>query len=163
MAKDTSTNSFGTANSDLQKAFANVVKKLCTGLIETQTIEFLLCCRLIPLGKNPGLRPIGVGEVLRRIAGKVILSVLKNDVIDCTGSLQECAGQEAGIEAAAHALNSLYNDENNDAVLLLDASNALNSLNREVFLHSISYICPAISVFVKTVTTLLQGYLEEKN
>ena len=90
-----------------------------------------------------------MGEVLRRIAGKVIVSVLKNDVIDCTGSLQVCAGQEAGIEAAVHALNSMYNDENNDAVLLVDTSNAFNSLNREVFLHNISYICPAISVFVK--------------
>ena len=43
----------------------------------------------------------------------------------------------------------MYNDENNNAVLLVDASNAFNSLNCEVFLHNISYICPAISVFVK--------------
>ena len=119
-------NSFGTANSDLQKAFANVVKKLCTDLIETQTIEAFLFCSLIPLEKSPGLRPIGVGEVLRRIAGKVIVSVLKNDVINCTGSLQVCAGHEAGIEAAVHVLNSFYNDENNDAVLLVDAGNAFN-------------------------------------
>ena len=90
-----------------------------------------------------------MGEVLRRIAGKVIVSVLKNDVIDCTGSLQVCAGQEAEIEAAVHAPNSMYNDENNDTVLLVDASNAFNPLNREVFFHNISYIGPAISVFVK--------------
>ena len=31
-------NSFGTANSNLWEAFSNVVKKLCTDLIETQTI-----------------------------------------------------------------------------------------------------------------------------
>ena len=43
----------------------------------------------------------------------------------------------------------MYNDENNDTVLLVDASNAFYSLNREVFLHNISYICPAIPVFVK--------------
>ena len=142
-------NSFDTANNGLWKAFTNVVKKLCTNLIETQTIKAFLSCRLIPVDKNPCLRLIGVGEVLRRIAGKVIVSVLKNDIIDCNGSLQVCAGQEAGIEAAVHLLNSMYNDENNDAVLLVDASNAFNSLNREVFLHSISYISPAISVSVK--------------
>ena len=34
-------------------------------------------------------------------------------------------------------------------MLLVDASNAFNSLNREVFLHNISYICPAISAFIK--------------
>ena len=110
-------NSFSTAKSDLRKAFANAVERLCTDLIETQTIETFLSCRLISLDKNPGLRPIGVGKVLRRITGKVIVSVLKNDVIDYTGSLQVCAGQEARIEAAVYSLNSMYNDENNDAVV----------------------------------------------
>ena len=42
----------------------------------------------------------------------------------------------------------MYNNENNYAVLL-DASNALNSLNRELFPYNVSYICPAISFFVK--------------
>ena len=142
-------NSFGTANSDLQKAFANVAKKLCTDLVQTQTIEVFPSCRLIPLDKNPGLRPNGVGEVLRGIAGKVIVPVLKTDVINCTGSLQACARQEAGIEAAVHLLNSFCNDKNTFAVLLVDANNAFNSLNRELFLDNISYICPTISVFVK--------------
>ena len=50
-----------------------IFKKLSTDLIETQTIEAFLSCRLIPLDKNSGLRPIGVGEFLRRIAGKVIV------------------------------------------------------------------------------------------
>ena len=56
-------------------------------------------CELIdPPDKNPGLRPIGVGEVLRRIAGKVIVSHLKEDAIQSVGSLQVCAGQYAGCE-----------------------------------------------------------------
>ena len=50
-----------------------IVKKLSTDLIETQTIEAFFSCGLIPLDKNSGLRPIGVGELLRRIAGKVIV------------------------------------------------------------------------------------------
>ena len=37
------------------------------------------------------------------------------------------AGQNAGIEAAVRSLNATYNDENNDAVLLGDASNTFNS------------------------------------
>ena len=86
-------NNFGTSSSDLRKAFANVVRKLCTYLVETYTIEAFLSCCLIPLDKNPGLRPIGVVEVLRRISGKVTGSVLKEDVIKCSGTLQICAGQ----------------------------------------------------------------------
>ena len=38
---------------------------------DLNSIKSFTACRLIPLSKNPGLRPIGVGEVLRRIAGKV--------------------------------------------------------------------------------------------
>ena len=91
--------------------------------------------------KNPGLRPSGVGEVLRKIAVKVIVSVLKEDVIKCP--------QEAGIEAAIHSMNMLYEDEYTDAVLLVDACNAFSSLNRQSFLHNITYLCPLIAIFVK--------------
>ena len=82
-----------------------------------------------------------MGEVLRRIAGKIIVSVLKVDVISCTGSLQ--------VRAAVHSVNLMYNDKNNNEVLLVDASNAFNSLNCEIFIHNMSYICPTISVSVK--------------
>ena len=66
-------NSFGTASSDLRKSVADFIKKLCSKRInsENKLLEAFIAYRLIPLNKNPGLRPIGVGEVLRRIAGKV--------------------------------------------------------------------------------------------
>ena len=50
------------------------------------------------------LRPIGVGEVLRRIAGKLIVSPLKEDVIQSVGSRQVYAGQDAGCESLIHAM-----------------------------------------------------------
>ena len=43
-----------------------------------------------------------------------------------------------------------YEDENTDAILLVDASNAFNSLNRQSFLHNISYLCPSKAIFVKS-------------
>ena len=43
----------------------------------------------------------------------------------------------------------MYEDENTDAILLVDASNALNSLDRQSFLHNISYLFPSIAIFVK--------------
>ena len=63
---------FGDAPNDLCKAIASVIKKLCTEKLRSNNIEALLASRLIPLDKHPGLRPIGVGEVLRRITGKVV-------------------------------------------------------------------------------------------
>ena len=106
-----------------------------------------------------------MGEVLRRIAGKIRVSVLKNNTIDCTGSLQVRTGEEAGIEVSVQSLNSIYIDDNTDAMLLVDASNAFNSLNCEVFLHNISCICPAISIFVENCynSPLRLFFFGEKN
>ena len=87
---------------------------------------------MIPLDKNPGFGPVGVSEVLRRITGKVV-SVLKEHVIKCTGTLQVCNGQDTRIEAAIHSMNMMYEDENIDAILLVDVRNAFNSLNRQYF------------------------------
>ena len=47
--------------------------------------------------------------------------------------LQVRAGQEVSIEAAFYSMNMIYEDENTGAILLADASNAFNSLNRQSF------------------------------
>ena len=88
---------------DLCKTTASMIKKLCIGKDLVNTLEDFLFCRLIPLDKNPGLRPIGVGKVLKRIVGKVIVSTLWDYIITSVGPLQVCAGQEYGCEAVVHA------------------------------------------------------------
>ena len=40
----------------------------------------LMACRLIPVDKDPSLRPIGIGEVLRRIIGKIVVYILKSEL-----------------------------------------------------------------------------------
>ena len=60
------------------------------------SLEAFLACRLIPLDKMPGLRPIGVGEVLRWIADKVVMIFAKKDVMDSCSKVQMCAGYESG-------------------------------------------------------------------
>ena len=57
--------------------------------------------------KNPGVRPIGICEVSRRIISKAVLYVIKGDIQDAAGSNQLCGGQVAGIEAAVHAVRQL--------------------------------------------------------
>ena len=42
--------------------------------------------------KNPSLRPIGVGEEVRRKAGKAVISIVKDDVTNAVGNLQLCGG-----------------------------------------------------------------------
>ena len=104
--------------------------------------------------KNPGSRPTDVGEVLRRIIGKVIVSTLRNDIITSAGPLQLCAGQESGCEAAVHAMHKMYKEKHTEAVFLVDAANAFNSVNRKVFLDNINVVCPSVSIYVQHCYTL---------
>ena len=140
-------NSFGDSSESLCQSISRVARKMCTE--RSDSIDAFLACRLIPLDKNPGLRPIGVGEVLRRIIGKAVMSTTKEHVKKSVGSLQVCAGQEAGCEAAIHAMKDIFQQEDTEAVLLIDAANAFNSINRKAFVHNVCIICPEISMYVE--------------
>ena len=90
-------------------------------------IEPILANRLIPLDKGNGeVRPIGVGEMIRRIIGKCVSRVGKQDVIDACGATQVCAGHKPGSEAAIHAMHNIFESNEADAVLLINSSNAFN-------------------------------------
>ena len=66
-----------------------------------------IACRLIPLDKQPGVCLIGICEVSRRVIGRAMLKVISADIQQAAGTLQLCAGQPAGIEAAIHAMNQI--------------------------------------------------------
>ena len=145
---------FAESSTDLCTTIANMIKKLCIDKDLANILEAFLFCRLILLDKNPWLRPIGVGEVRRRIVGKVIVFTLRDYIITSVGLLQVCAGQESGSEAAVHSMSRMYKEEHTEAVLLEDAANALNSVSRKVFLHNINVVCPSISMYVRNCYTL---------
>ena len=143
--------SFGESSNGLCQSIARVARKLCTE--RNDSIDAFLACRLIPLNKNPGLRPIGVGEVLRRIIGKAVMSITKEHIKKSVGSLQVCAGHEAGCEAAIHAMTDIFHHDDTEAVILIDAANAFNSINRKAFVHNIGIICPEIAMYVENCYT----------
>ena len=137
--------SFGSESHDLCSALAAVGRRLCSSLVNPDSISAFVACRLIPLDKCPGVRPIGVGEVPRRIIAKAILRTIGKVVEDAAGPLQVCAGQDGGCEAAVHAMRSIFQDADTEGCLLVDASNAFNSLNRKAALHNVSILCPPLS------------------
>ena len=51
--------------------------------------------------------------------------------MDAASPLQVCAGQESGCEAAIHAMHQIYADVESEGTLLVDATNAFNSINRQ--------------------------------
>ena len=58
----------------------------------------------------------------------------KKDVKVAEGSLQVCAGQEAGSAAAINAIYDIYEQDETKAVLLVDACNAFNFINHKAML-----------------------------
>jgi len=111
-------------------------------------------CRLVPLDKqfkHPGVRPIGIDDVHRRIIAKTILHVFGNGIQLAAGALQTCASQDAGSEAAIHAMRTIFENDNTDVALLVDAyaSNVFNLVNHQATLHNISVLCPSFSTIMK--------------
>ena len=135
---------------ELCVALADLGRRLCCEVIDPRAAtSALAACRLIPLDKNPGVRPIGICEVARRIIGKAVLSVVNPEIQQAAGFLQLCAGQPGGIEAAIH--HTMYDNPDTDGVLLVDARNAFNSLNRDAALRNIRWICPEVSTILTNI------------
>ena len=82
---------------------------------------------------------------------KCVMKVTKKDVLDASGSLQVCAGLRS--ETAVHAMHSIFEEEETDAVLLIDASNAFNALNRAAALHNIRVLCQLSNIRNQYVPT----------
>ena len=131
---------------ELCEAIADLARRLCTTHIDPTFIKSYCACRLVPLSKSSnGVRPIGIGEVLRRIIGAAIMKHMKYEVVTATAPVQTCSGLSGGVEAAVHALRKLYSDEETEVVMLVDAENAFNRMNRNAALRNIQVTCPAIA------------------
>ena len=128
----------------LADTLAGFSRRLCTEYVDPASTFAFTCCRLVPLDKNPGVRPIGIGEVVRRIVGKTALQIIRPDLKRAAGTEQLCVGQRAGIESAIHELRSSFNASPEQCLLQVDADNAFNSLNRSLALRNIGMTCPLL-------------------
>ena len=68
------------------------------------------------------------------------MKVVKEDIKKAAGCLQLCAGQEAQVK--------IFESNRKEAILIVDAENAFNSINRKALLHNIEYLCSAIATFL---------------
>ena len=100
-------------------------ENLVTENLDPDPLEPCTFCMFILMNKYPGVRLIGVGEVLCRIEGKSIAWSLRDEVQEAAGPLQVSSWIKGGAEAAIHAMRSIFNADATDAVILLDASNSL--------------------------------------
>jgi hypothetical protein len=97
---------YGKASQELREELAAWTEWLCNHSPPWAAYRAIMGCRLVALDKCPGVRPLGIGEVWRRAIAKCALVVCGEDAKTSCGSTQLCAGLEAGIEGAMHAVKS---------------------------------------------------------
>ena len=96
----------------------------------------------------PGVRPLGIGETMGRIEAKIIAKVTADEVQQACGVDNLCGGIKAGIEGGVHTVREMFLEEDVQGALLVDASNAFNSLAREATLWNCRIMWPSASRFL---------------
>ena len=140
----------GAHSSHLRDEVATLATKTCNQILPWSKVRALVSGRLIGLDKCPGVRSIGIGECLRRIICKSVAEFTKIDLEETCSTDQLACGLKAGVEGAIQALSDVFDDnkENGCGMMLMDASNAFNSLNRETALWNARILWPRCSRFL---------------
>ena len=92
--------SFGSTSRNLCSALAAVGRRICITIVHPEGLSAFVACRLIPLDKCPGVRPIGVGEVPIRILAKAA----------CKGCMQAWFADDATSAASCNKLKTWWDD-----------------------------------------------------
>jgi len=106
---------YGSSSVHLRDSVAALCRRLCNSIISWDDVRALMASRLIALNKCPGVRLIRIGETLCRVIGKAVCMATRLDAALVCGSDQLCAGLQAGIEGAIHAMNELFAAHQDDA------------------------------------------------
>ena len=138
--------SLGDASRELCEAMAAWTRRLCSFAVSREVLEAFLANRGVALDKNPGTRPLGIGEMPRRICAKAVLVITRPDIKEASANANLCGGQEAAVQAIFHAVTELFEGDECDAVLLADANQGYQRLNRKVALHNLKITCPIMYI-----------------
>jgi len=99
--------------------------------------------------KAGGIRPIAVGETLRRIACKCVMRQVESILVPILSPHQLGCGVQAGIDAAIHATRDLFSSASDSQIFLkLDFKNAFNTIRRDHIAETICKYAPKLmSIF----------------
>lgn len=142
---------YGKESRALQEGVSKFTEWLSNCRVEWAAIRGLMAGRLIALKKGSGIRPVGVGEIWRRIMAKALIKVTGHEATTACGVDQLCSGLSCGIEGGIAAAKELWRSQSDDedwGYLTIDAKNAFNELSRVQMLWSVRHLWPSASRYI---------------
>ena len=123
---------------------ARIASDFAWGRLSPDGSAALASARLIPIGKKGGgVRPIAVSELIRRIAGKLLVQRYQGEASSGLVPLQLGVGFPGGAEAVIHkARGWLAATPPDQCLLQIDFANAYNTLDRQKMLQAVAAECP---------------------
>lgn len=137
------------SGAQLLSALTEFVNLLLSGVCHPQVVPILFGGRLIALNKKSGgIRPIAVGNTLRRLTAKCANTFATAKLAPVLSPRQIGVGVAGGCEAAVHAVRRFVaGAQQGDIVVKLDFSNAFNSIRRDVMLQAVFDYAPELYKF----------------
>ena len=131
-----------------------------SGLIPNEIRPIFFGANLLALTKKDGgLRPIAVGDTLRRLTAKCALDLIRNRLFDLVGPQQYGISIKNGAEIIVHAASEYVGAMPPTQVFVkLDFRNSFNSIRRDRFLTIAADKVPELYPFINSCyeqTTLL--------
>jgi hypothetical protein len=154
--------SVGAARAVQPASAVNICVKLWTVLMETkwargeaplELAQHLAGATLHALPKGTtDVRPIAVGETLRRLVAKCLCSHVKSEARDWLSPLQVGVAVPLGAEAVVHSSRHWVHANRHDpdkVFLKLDFVNAFNTIDRAALLREVRLRLPAVAAWAE--------------
>ena len=137
------------------QGLVRVVNVLCAGRAPPCILLYLCGATVLAFRKKSGgLRPIAIGKVLRRLTFKCVSWAVQADAIGVLSPLQVGVGIPVGCESIVHLVASLHEDPNipleSRCSLLVDFSNAFNSVDRGCMFQEVRSRIPSMAAWVES-------------
>lgn len=137
----------------LAKSLATFADRIATGRIEPALAVWFASAPLSPLRKRDGgVRPIAIGESLRRLVGKMLMRRVRARASALLLPSQLGVGVRCGSEAIVHAVRSAVQEGGHDpriALLQLDFRNAFNLVSRHAMERAVRFHFPELSAYFR--------------
>ena len=141
-------------------ALYEVLQKVASGNLPASAADALALSKLTALKKpGGGVRPIAAPSLLRRLAGRLLVSTRKTELASALGRQQFAVGTAAGAEVLGHSVRALTEADPDLVLLCLDAKNAYGTASRADCLDALGREAPDLLPFAQVFCRRASRYL----